>query len=389
MTGMAKPQRLLLLGGGHAHLGVLADLAERPLPGWQVQLVTPYRRQIYSGMLPGWVAGHYRLGECAIALDTLAERAGATLHTTAGTGLDLERNLLHCLDGTQLPFDRISIDTGPVAALDDLPGAALHALPVRPIEGFVAAWPGVVQRIATQRQRFELVVLGAGAAGVELALAIHHLASTQGWSHLHITLVGGSDQPLDGVAPGARRRVSRLLAKRRMGWVGGRRAVRVDAGQLVFGDGGAPLPFGACLAVTGAAAPEWPRNSGLDTDERGFIRVQRTLQSTSHPQVTAAGDIAAYADARPKSGVFAVRAGPVLAQNLRALCTDQPPTNWTPQERALYLVSTGNHRAIAAWGRWAWSGAWVWRWKERIDRGFVAKFGADKAAGQPSAPKPS
>ena len=163
-----------------------------------------------------------------------------------------------------------------------------------------------------------------------------------------------------------------------MGWVGGRRAVRVDAGQLVFGDGGAPLPFDACLTVTGAAAPDWPRASGLDTDERGFVRVQRSLQSTSHPQVTAAGDIAAYADARPKSGVFAVRAGPVLAQNLRALCTDQPPTDWTPQERALYLVSTGNHRAIAAWGRWAWSGAWVWRWKERIDRGFVAKFGADE-----------
>ena len=383
-TSQPAPRRLVLLGGGHAHLGVLAELEKRPLPGWQVLLVTPYRRQIYSGMLPGWVAGHYRIGECAIALDALAERAGATLHTTAGTGLDLESNLLHCLDGTQLPFDRISIDTGPVATLDDLPGAALHALPVRPIEGFVAAWPGVVQRIAAQRQRFDLVVLGAGAAGVELALAIQHLANIQGWAHLHITLVGGSDKPLDGVAPGARRRVARLLAKRGMVWVGGRRAVRVDAGQLVFADGGAPLAFDACLAVTGAAAPKWPRASGLDTDERGFVRVQRTLQSTSHPQVTAAGDIAAYADARPKSGVFAVRAGPVLAQNLRALCTGQPPTDWTPQQRALYLVSTGNHRAIAAWGRWAWSGAWVWRWKERIDRGFVAKFGADDAMGQPA-----
>ena len=382
MTGVARPQRLLLLGGGHAHLGVLADLAQRPLPGWQVQLVTPYRRQIYSGMLPGWVAGHYRIGECAIALDALAERAGATLHTSAGTGLDLVQNTLQCFDGTQLPFDRISIDTGPVAALDDLPGAARHALPVRPIEGFVAAWPGVVQRISVQRHGFELVLLGAGAAGVELALAIHHLAKTHGWTHLHITLVGGSDQPLDGVAPGARHRVARLLAQRDIGWIGNRRAVRVDAGQLAFADGGAPLPFDACLAVTGAAAPAWPRTSGLDTDARGFIRVQRTLQSTSHPQVLAAGDIAAYADARPKSGVFAVRAGPVLAQNLRALCTGQAPTEWTPQQRALYLVSTGNHRAIAAWGRWAWSGAWVWRWKDRIDRRFVAKFGADEAVVQ-------
>ena len=383
-TGTAPLRQLVLLGGGHAHLGVLADLAQRPLPGWQVTLVTPYRRQIYSGMLPGWVAGHYRLGECAVALDTLAGRAGALMHTSAGTALDLQHNTLHCADGTQLPFDRLSIDTGPVAALDELPGAAEHALPVRPIEGFVAAWPGVVQRIASQRQRFELVVLGAGAAGVELALAIHHRATAEGWQHLHTTLVGGSAQPLDGVAPGAGRRVAKLLARRGIQWVGNRRAARVDAGQLVFADGGAPLAFDACLAVTGAAAPAWPAASGLDTDARGFIRVKRTLQSTSHPQVTAAGDIAAYADARPKSGVFAVRAGPVLAQNLRALCTGQPPADWTPQQRALYLVSTGNHRAIAAWGRWAWNGAWVWRWKERIDRGFVARFGADDAMGQPA-----
>ena len=382
MTGKTNPQRLVLLGGGHAHLGVLADLAQRPLPGWQVHLVTPHRRQIYSGMLPGWVAGHYRIGECAVALDALAARAGATLHTGAGTGLDLARNSLQCADGTQLPFDRISIDTGPVAALDDLPGAATHALPVRPIEGFVAAWPGVVQRITGQCHRFELVVLGAGAAGVELALAIDHLAKTKGWAHLHITLVGGSDQPLDGVAPGARRRVARLLATRGIGWVGGRRAVRVDAGQLVFADGGARLPFDACLAVTGAAAPAWPRAAGLDTDAGGFIRVHRTLQSTSHPQVLAAGDVAAYADARPKSGVFAVRAGPVLAQNLRALCNGQPPTEWKPQHRALYLISTADHRAIAAWGSWAWSGAWVWRWKDRIDRRFVARFGADEPAAQ-------
>ena len=381
-TGTAPLRQLVLLGGGHAHLGVLADLAQRPLPGWQVTLVTPYRRQIYSGMLPGWVAGHYRIGECAVALDALAERAGVRLHTSAGTALDLQHNTLHCADGTQWLFDRLSINTGPVAALDELPGAALHALPVRPIEGFVAAWPGMVQRITAQSQRFEWVVLGAGAAGVELALAIHHRAMAEGWEHLHITLVGGSAQPLDGVAPGAGRRVAKLLARRGIQWVGNRRAAREDAGQLVFADGGAPLSFDACLTVTGAAAPAWPANSGLDTDERGFIRVTRTLQSTSHPQVLAAGDVAAYADARPKSGVFAVRAGPVLAQNLRALCSGQPPANWTPQQRALYLVSTGNHRAIAAWGRWAWSGAWVWRWKERIDRGFVAKFGADEVAQQ-------
>jgi selenide,water dikinase len=126
---------------------------------------------------------------------------------------------------------------------------------------------------------------------------------------------------------------------------------------------------------TGAAAPAWPAASGLATDADGFIRVGPTLQSLSHPQVFAAGDVAAYAQPRPKSGVYAVRAGPVLAQNLRAACEGQPLQAWTPQARALYLISTGERHALATWGRWSWSGAWVWRWKDRIDRQFMRRFG--------------
>lgn len=132
-------RRLVLLGGGHAHVKVLADLAERPLSGWNVHLVTPYRRQIYSGMLPGWIAGHYPIESCAIALDALAARATVAFHETAGTRLDLERNELRCADGAGLRFDHLSIDTGPMPAIGQLPGSAEHALPIRPIEHFIAA----------------------------------------------------------------------------------------------------------------------------------------------------------------------------------------------------------------------------------------------------------
>lgn len=373
-------KRLVLLGGGHAHLAVLKALAEQPLDGWQVQLVTPFRRQIYSGMLPGWVADHYAIDECAIALDALAERGGVALAATACTGLDLSTNAVVCADGSTLPFDLLSIDTGPEPALHSLPGALEHALPIRPIEGFVAAWPGLVDRIAAQSHRFDLVVLGAGAAGVELALAIHCRALIEGWSHLRITLVGSAPLPLEGVAASARRHLARLLVQRGIGWVGERRAVRIAARRIDF-EQGASVGFDACLVVTGAAAPAWPAAAGLATDLAGFIRVGRTLQTTLHPQVLAAGDVAAYEHSRPKSGVFAVRAGPVLAHNLRALCRGDAPMPWTPQRRALYLISTGDAHAVAAWGRWAWRGAWVWRWKDRIDRRFVARFRADTLSG--------
>ncbi len=372
-------KRLVLLGGGHAHLAVLKDLAGRPLDGWQVQLVTPFRRQIYSGMLPGWVAGHYAIDECAIALDALAQRGRVALAVTACTGLDLSANTVVCADGSTIPFDLLSIDTGPEPALSELPGALDHALPIRPIEGFVAAWPGLVDRIRRQQGRFDLVVLGAGAAGVELALASRRRALTEGWSHLQITLVGSAVLPLEGVAGGARRHLVRLLAQRGIRWIGERRAMRIVPNRIDFAKGES-VGFDACLAVTGAAAPAWPAASGLATDRAGFIRVGRTLQTTLHPHVLAAGDVASYQDSRPKSGVFAVRAGPVLARSLRALCRGDTPAPWTPQQRALYLISTGDEHAVAAWGRWAWRGGWVWRWKDHIDRRFVARFGADAAS---------
>ena len=369
--------RLLLLGGGHAHVKVLADLAQRPLAGWAVQLVSPYRRQIYSGMLPGWISGHYRLDDCALSLDRLSRAAGVDFHETSGTALDPVANTVTCADGRTLAFDRLSIDTGPMPALASLPGSAAHALPIRPIEGFVAAWPALAARIAAaaaSASRFDLTVLGAGAAGVELAFAIRQQAVVAGWSTLRLTLVGSDEWPMAGAPQRLRRQIATLLRQRSIAWQGDRQAVQVDAGELRF-EQGAALAFDACLVVTGAAAPAWPRASGLATDAQGFIRVGATLQSLSHPHILAAGDVAAYAEPRPKSGVYAVKAGPVLAHNLRALCEGRTAQPWAPQRRALYLISTGDRHALASWGPFAWSGDWVWRWKDHIDRGFMRRFG--------------
>ncbi len=398
-------KRLVLLGGGHAQVRVLAELARQPLAGWQVHLLTPYRRQIYSGMLPGWMAGHYPLEACAISLDSLAKRAGVQFHEGAAVGLDLARHAVRCVDGSELPFDALSIDTGPVPAWQQLPGAAEHALAVRPIEHFIAAWPQVVARIQAASGPFHLVFVGAGAAGVELAFAAQRRARAEGWSHLKLSLVGPDVLPLAGAPPAARRQLARLLAQRGIGFKGGQRVRAVEAGRLLFEDrfqsqsvdhvegrfegrsegrseghsegrseGHSALAFDACLAATGTAAPAWPAASGLATDEAGFIRVNASLQSVSHPHIFASGDVAAYAEPRPKSGVYAVRAGPVLTTNLRAFCTGQTLQAWRPQARALYLISTGEQHALATWGRWVWSGRWVWRWKDRIDRRFVQGY---------------
>jgi len=367
-------KRLVLLGGGHAQIHVLTELAKQPLAGWDVHLVSPYRRLIYSGMLPGWIAGHYPIEACAIRLDQLAENAGLTFHETAGQRLDLEQRALHCSDGSALHFDALSIDTGPVADLQGLSIRSAQALPVRPIERFIAAWPTLVGRIKGHGRRFDLVILGAGAAGVELAFAVQRRAGIEGWAHLVITLVGSEALPLSGMPLRTRNTAARLLAQRGIRWLGSRRASQIEDALIAFEDG-EPLPCDACLISTGTAAPAWPAAAGLATDERGFIRVGPTLQSLSHASVFAAGDVAAYAEARPKSGVYAVRAGPVLADNLRAHCEGRTLREWTPQARALYLISTGDCHALATWGRWSWSGRWMWRWKDHIDRQFMRRFG--------------
>ena len=368
-------KRLLLLGGGHAHLSLLQRLRREAPKGWQVTLVSPHPRQVYSGMLPGWVAGHCAIEDCAISLVGLCERAGITFAQTAATGLDLAHNEVLCADGKRRRFDLVSIDTGPEPALADLPGATEHALPVRPIEGFIAGWPEVMRRWKERNGPFEVVVIGSGAAAVELAFAIRTRASREGASDVRVCMVGRDGEPLAGTAGSVSRRVMRVLQARGMHWCGDRTAVQILAGWSRF-ERGAVLPFDACLIATGAAAPHWPRAAGLSTDDAGFIRVDRTLRSVSHPQVFAAGDVAAHVDARPKSGVFAVRAGAALAGNLLAACNGAALTEWRPQRRALYLVSTADGRAIASWGALSASGRWVWLWKDLIDRSFVRRYQA-------------
>ena len=232
---------------------VVQALADQPLPGWDLHLVTPHRRQLYSGMLPGWIAGRHPRSAGAIALAARADRAAAAFHPTLGVGLDPARQALHGADGSALHYDVPSIDTGP--APPDMPGAAENALRVRPVERFVAAWPALVDRMLARCRRFDLLIVDGGAAGVELAFAIRHRACTDGWSHLRLALAGAEALPLPGAPLRLRHRAAALLAQRGVPWLGGRRAARIEPGHVAFDDG-QTLAFDAC------SPPARPRPSG-------------------------------------------------------------------------------------------------------------------------------
>lgn len=365
-------KRLILLGGGHAHVHVLEALAARPLAGFEVVLVSPFERQIYSGMLPGWIAGHYPIEACALDLGRLAAEAGVRFVQATGESLDAAARTLDCNDGARLAYDLLSIDTGSRTRIEAIAGAAEHALPVRPIESFIGGVEALLARCREARDH-PVAIIGGGVAAVELAFAIHHRLAGEGAAPA-LSVIGDAGLPLDGLSRRLQWKCLQMLNDRGIQWHAGSRVAALDGSHAELSDG-TRIPAGHALLVTGAGAPAWLAGSGLALDRDGFVRVAPSLQSISHESVFAAGDVAAYADPRPKSGVFAVRAGPPLADNLRRAANGEALAEWQPQKRALYLVATGSRHALGAWGPFGWWGGWVWHWKDRIDRAFMRRFG--------------
>ncbi len=367
---------ILLVGGGHAHVEVLRRFGMAPVPGVRLTLATRDLATPYSGMLPGLVAGTYSHAEAHVDLAPLAVFAGARLIHGAVTGLDLDRNEA-LIDGRPpLAFDIVSLDIGSTPSAAGIRGAE-HALPVKPVDRFLERWAELEERAAGAGGAFRLVTVGAGAGGVELTMALQRRLAEHGMAadRLQFTVVSDMDEVLPAYGYAARRQVAAALRRSGIGQRTGVRVAAVEPDGAVM-ETGETLAADAVVLATPAAPAGWVAASGLAADERGFVEVGADLRSRSHEQVFAAGDIAAFgARALPKSGVFAVRQGPVLAENLRRLATGgEPLLSYRPQKRTLALVSTGRGQAVASWGPFAAAGGWAWRWKDRIDRRWMDRY---------------
>lgn len=362
-------KKLLLLGAGHAQVSVLASLAQQRMAGGDILLVTPHTRQFYSGMVPGLIAGRYAEDDCAIDIVPLAKTAGVHLRIGQATALDAAARQVTLADGEQIGYDVLSVNTGPVQDRERIPGAREHALFVRPIEAFIALWKQT--RALAEERPLSVVLVGSGAAGVELVLAVRAALGTR--AELSIVcdgvLLSSHSERVQSRALAALRRAKVQVLHGRCTAIE-RKHVIVGTSMRVVCD----VP----IIATGSDAPAWLATSGLALDEQGFIRVGATLQSTSHANVFAAGDVIVRDDMpHPRSGVYAVRAGPVLATNLRAFVAGGALTPYVPQPRSLNLLATGDgraQRAIASWGTWSAEGRLMGWWKDHIDRAFVARY---------------
>ncbi|MEM7120627.1 MAG: selenide, water dikinase SelD [Pseudomonadota bacterium] len=371
---------IVLIGGGHAHVEVIRRFAMEPEPGVRLTIIARDTFTPYSGMLPGYLAGHYDHAACHIDLRPLARMARARLIHAPATGLDPGARTVAIEGRPPIPYDLASIDVGSVPTTLGIAGADDHAVPVKPVDKFLTRWQSVEARVSETTGPFRLTVVGGGAGGVEVALSLRHrlrrhLTERGGDpDRVAVTVVTDRDTVLHQHAIPVRRAMIRALGKRNITIVTGHRVVAFHDDRVVC-DPHEEIASDAAVLVTHAAAHPWLASTGLDLDDSGFIKVGPTLQTVSQPAVFAAGDVAAFtSQPLAKSGVYAVRKGPVLAENLRLMARGMRPRPYRPQGRTLALISTGDQNAVASWGPLAVEGAWVWRWKDHIDRRWMAVY---------------
>ena len=370
---------LVLLGGGHAHVAVLKRQGLKPLPDLRITLITRDIHTPYSGMLPGYVAGHYHYDKCHIDLGPLAQFAGATLYRAEVDQLDLENKKVHAPGSPPISYDLLSINTGSRPNSIDVPGVDEFALAAKPINLFIQKWERLIERVRSTTGTFRVVIVGGGAGGVELALCTQHRlqnmlqAAGQDPARLHYTLLERSDRILLMHNDRVRKRFRRIFAERNITIKTATEVTEVNSNRVILQDGES-RPADAVIWVTTASAPAWLAEAGLAVDDAGFIQVDTHLQSLSHEGIFAAGDVASLPDPRPKSGVFAVRQGPVLSDNVRAAATGRRLLPYHAQKNFLSLISTGNKYAIASRGNWAYESDTLWQYKNWIDARFMSKF---------------
>ncbi|HHB81431.1 MAG TPA: bifunctional NADH dehydrogenase FAD-containing subunit/selenide, water dikinase SelD, partial [Aliiroseovarius sp.] len=365
---------LVLIGGGHTHALVARMWGMKPIEGVRLTVINPHPTAPYSGMLPGYIAGHYPRAALEIDLVKLARFAGARRVLGHAEAVDPEAGLVRLADGREIAWDVAAIDVGIHAQMLEIEGFADHGCGAKPLDVYAARWEDFRARAIAGEVAGEVAVIGGGIAGIELALAMAHALRTGGVAARVSLIEAGAD--IAAANPGARRTLARAMEKLGVEVVVNARPTRITAEAVHLADGRV-VASRFTVGAAGARAHEWLTRTPLPLTNDGYVRVGADLRVEGQAALFAAGDCAHMTHApRPKAGVFAVRAAPVLYKNLAAAVTGAPMRRFHPQKHYLKLISLGDKSAIVEkWGRAA-SGPALWRWKDRIDRKFMDKFHA-------------
>ena len=365
-VGQWVRRELVLVGGGHSHAIALRLFGMNPIPGVRITLISDGSDTPYSGMVPGHVAGFYSHEDCHINLRSLCRFANVQFVVDRVIGLDLKHQRVVCANHPAIAFDWVSIDIGSTPKIPEIAGANEYSVGAKPIQQFLKWWTDLSE---SPPEPLTLGIIGGGTGGVELAL---NMQPRLKGAAIHLFQRDRTLMPNHNAW--IRRHFQKLLTQRGIQLHLGE-TVRELQQHLIVCESGLIVECDQSVWVTQASAPSWIRESGLAVDEDGFILVEDSLRSRSHPTVFAAGDIATMVNYdRPKAGVFAVRQGKPLFENLTAALTDQSLKAYRPQKNYLSLIGTGDGSAVASYGAIAWESRSLWWLKDRIDRAFMDRF---------------
>ena len=379
MNSILPQHDVVLLGVGHTNAHVLRMWRMEPIPRARLTCISNSPIATYSGMLPGVLAGQYEPKAMEIDLVRLCAAAGARLILGEVTGLDHQRRELQLAGRPPIPYDVLSIGIGSVPARSGLVSADETLLPIKPMQTFLARLDErllqTAERGAGSGQPLEIVIAGGGVGGVEIAFCLpRHIEHVLPGMPFRISIVEAGDHVGAGLNPLAATNAAKLLASRRVKLLTGRRVTQIAGGQVWLDDGDF-LPASVVLWATSASPPPLLAKLDLPKDERGFLLTHWTLESVGSTGVFVVGDTGTIrGTSTPKAGVFAVRQGPILWENIRRSLRGRPLLDYRPQRRFLKLLNTGDGSAIGEWGGHSFRGSLTWWLKDRIDRKFMAMY---------------
>ncbi|MCB0361870.1 MAG: FAD-dependent oxidoreductase, partial [Bdellovibrionales bacterium] len=368
---------LVLIGGGHSHVQVILNFAMRPLKGVRVTLISDQIYAPYSGMFPAYLAGIYSFADIHFDLSRICKNAGVRFLQAKVTGLDYQKKTIFLKKRPPLSFDVASVNVGSEPDTSILKGDKDKLILMKPIYRFIGLWDEFIREMnQSELKPLHIAMVGGGASGIEVALVIKKRFADKIESfHLF--------QSQSELLVGHNKRVKQLFEKEleanKIELHLNSRVVELIEGGLKCSNGETYLADKIFWA-TRAAAKDWFAGSNLPTDQKGFLQVDDSLQVRNCQDLFGAGDCIQFAEQElPKSGVFAVREGPILAHNLRSRILNQGSSliPYRPQKRSLALISRGERSAVASYGPWSFEGEWVWRWKDYIDTKFMARFRLD------------
>lgn len=374
--------QVVLIGGGHAHVEVIRRYGMLKNPPFQLTLISDTPMASYSGMLPGVVATHYEKAQAHIDLGHLCLRSGVRFISGSVANVDIKkRQITISGDRPTIGYESVSFDIGARPNIPDLPGIENLSIPVKPVDFFLQKIDELDRSIskASADNPIRIVIMGGGVAGCELALALNYRWSRESRliGRYRIKVVESEPSILSSLPSKARRAMIHILRRFQTQIASNMHLERFDQEKksLIFNQG-ATVEADSIFWTTTAIGHPWLRQTGLQLDEKGFILVKPTLETLTQEGVYAVGDVASLPGnmQRPKAGVFAVRQGPILFENLWRRFRGLPAVRYRPQKHHLALISLGAKRALAVRGQFTWQSKYIWRWKDHIDKRFMEKF---------------